>query len=141
MVDIVKGIWEIVVKLFGFICGIDFIGFLVFIGLFKVCESVVFSGIFIVVDLVECICGVWVLNIEIGEVLGFLCFEFGVEEIFVVQLLYYICFFDMLEWNDLLLGIFYVLLDEVLVEVVMLSEVELVECFQIYMIKGLECFC
>jgi len=139
-VDTVKGTWETVAKLPGFTRGIDFIGPLAFIGLSKVRESAVFSGIPIVADLAERICGVWVLNIETGEVLGFLRFESGVEEIFAVQLLHHTRFPDMLEWNDPLLGISYVLPDEALAEVVMPSEAELAERPQTYMTKGLERF-
>ena len=71
----------------GFTRGIDFIGPLAFIGLSKVRETATFSGIPIVRELTERICGVWVVHIESGEVVGFLRFESGVEEIFAVQIL------------------------------------------------------
>jgi hypothetical protein len=50
-------------------------------------ESAVFSGIPLVERVQERSCGVWVVNIQTGEPLGFLRFEAGVQEIFAVQLL------------------------------------------------------
>ncbi|MGH3657370.1 MAG: PASTA domain-containing protein [Micromonosporaceae bacterium] len=52
----------------GFTRGIDFLGPLAFIGLSQVRESAVFSGIPLVQRLRERTCGVWVVNIETGEV-------------------------------------------------------------------------
>ena len=45
-------------------------------------------------------CGVWVVNIETGQTVGFLRFEAGVQEIFAVQVLRGMRFPELLEWND-----------------------------------------
>ncbi|MGH8651653.1 MAG: TIGR03032 family protein [Gammaproteobacteria bacterium] len=74
-------------RLPGFTRGIDFVGPLAFIGLSQVRESAVFSGIPLVARLKERTCGVWVVNIETGQTVGFLRFESGVQEIFEVQIL------------------------------------------------------
>lgn len=123
-VDTKKGTWETVAKLTGFTRGIDFIGPLAFIGLSKVRESAVFSGIPIVNEVNERTCGVWVVNIETGQTLGFLRFESGVEEIFAVQILSHTRFPEMLEWNDARIGNSYVLPTEALADVVIPDKVE-----------------
>jgi len=58
----------------GFMRGLSFYGPLAFIGLSQVRESAVFSGFPLVERLKEAkerTCGVWVLNTETGETLGF----------------------------------------------------------------------
>ncbi|MDX2270440.1 MAG: TIGR03032 family protein [Cyanobacteriota bacterium] len=79
--------WTTITHLPGFTRGIDFYGSLAFIGLSKVRETAVFSGIPLTQRLSERICGVWVVSIETGQPLAFLKFEEGVEEIFAVQVL------------------------------------------------------
>jgi len=64
-------------------------------------------------------CGVWVVNIENGETVGFLRFEAGVQEIFAVQVLRGMRFPELLEWNDERLKTSYVLPDEALADVVL----------------------
>ncbi len=98
LVDPEKGTWEAVAKVPGFTRGIDFVGPLAFIGLSKVREIAVFSGIPIVSKLRERTCGVWVVNIETGATVAFLRFESGVEEIFAVQVLA-ARYPEMLEWG------------------------------------------
>jgi uncharacterized protein (TIGR03032 family) len=102
----------------GFTRGIDFLGPLAFIGLSQVRESAVFSGIPLVERVRERTCGVWVVNIETGQTVGFLRFESGVQEIFAVQILRGMRFPELLEWNDERLGSSYVLPDEALADVV-----------------------
>ena len=63
-------------------------------------------------------CGVWVVNIETGQTVGFLRFEAGVQEIFAVQILRGMSFPELLEWTDERLGSSYVLPDEALADVV-----------------------
>ena len=63
-------------------------------------------------------CGVWVVNIETGETVGFLRFDGGVQEIFAVQVLRGMRFPELLEWNDQRLAHSYVLPDEALADVV-----------------------
>ena len=61
-------------------------------------------------------CGIWVVNIEGEQTLGFLRFESGVQEIFAVQVLPNTRFPEMLEWEDERLSHSYVLPDEALAE-------------------------
>jgi uncharacterized protein (TIGR03032 family) len=111
--------WRTVAQLPGFTRGIDFFGPLAFIGLSQVRESAVFSGIPLVNRLRDRTCGVWVVNIENGETVGFLRFEAGVQEIFAVQVLRGMRFPELLEWNDERLKTSYVLPDEALADVVL----------------------
>lgn len=103
----------------GFTRGIDFCGNFAFIGLSKVRESAVFSGIPITQTLTERICGVWVVNILSGEIVAFLRFEEAVQEIFGVAVLPGICFPEIIDWDDRLLGTSYVIPDEALAQVQM----------------------
>ncbi|MEM7734736.1 MAG: TIGR03032 family protein [Deinococcota bacterium] len=111
--DLTTGTWQTVVQLPGFTRGIDVVGPLAFIGLSQVRESAVFSGIPLVERLDERVCGVWVVNWQTAEILGFLRFEEGVQEIFAVQVLPS-RFPEMLEWQDPLLMTSYVLPDDAL---------------------------
>lgn len=115
-VDVEKGTWHPVVKLPGFTRGIDFVGPLAFIGLSQVRESATFSGIPLVERLNERICGVWVVNWQSGEIVGFLRFETGVQEIFAVQALP-ARFPELVEWGDQRLMTSYALPDEALADV------------------------
>ena len=117
-VDLEHRTWRTVAQLPGFTRGIDFFGPLAFIGLSQVRESAVFSGIPLVERVRERTCGVWVVNIETGQTVGFLRFESGVQEIFAVQILRGMRFPELLEWNDERLGSSYVLPDEALADVV-----------------------
>jgi uncharacterized protein (TIGR03032 family) len=125
MVDLERRTWQTVAQVPGFTRGIDFIGPLAFIGLSQVRESAVFSGIPLVQRLRERTCGVWVVNIETGQTVGFLRFEAGVQEIFAVQVLRGIRFPELLEWNDQHLAHSYVLPDKALAEVVLPTQEEL----------------
>lgn len=85
-VDTNTGKYEAIARFDGFTRGISFIGPLAFIGLSQVRESAVFGGIPIAERaLEERACGVWVVNIESGETLGFVKFEDAVQEIFSVE--------------------------------------------------------
>jgi uncharacterized protein (TIGR03032 family) len=80
--------YERVAELPGFTRGLDFCGPLAFVGLSQVRESAVFSGIPIAEKaLAERNCGVWVVNIENRELIGFVRFEEAVQEIFAVQVM------------------------------------------------------
>ena len=116
-VDLERRTWRTVAQLPGFTRGIAFFGPLAFIGLSQVRESAVFSGIPLVERLRERICGVWVVNIDTGQTIGFLRFEAGVQEIFGVQILPGMRFPALLEWNDTRLGNSYVLPVEALADV------------------------
>lgn len=93
----------------GFTRGIDFYGDLAFIGLSKVRESAVFSGIPLTQQVSERICGVWIVNIRSGEILGFLRFEEGVEEIFAVSVLPNTRYPEIIEYNQPVMHSSYVL--------------------------------
>lgn len=114
-VDLERGVWQHVCQVPGFTRGLDFHGPLAFIGLSQVRESATFSGIPLVERLSERTCGVWVVNIETGQTLGFLRFEAGVQEIFAVQVLPW-RFPDLLEPDDPHLASAYVLPDAALAE-------------------------
>ncbi len=101
----------------GFTRGLDFYGPLAFIGLSQVRETATFSGLPLMERLgEERTCGVWVVNINTGETLGFLRFESGVQEIFAVQVLPNSGFPELLEWEDEHLAHSYVLPDAALAE-------------------------
>lgn len=114
-VDLATRSWHTICQLPGFTRGIDFVGPLAFIGLSQVRESAVFSGIPLVERLEERTCGVWVVNIQTGQTLGFLRFESGVQEIFAVQVLP-ARFPELVEWDDKHLAHSYVLPDAALAE-------------------------
>ena len=140
VVDLRSKTLSTVATLPGFTRGIDFIGPLAFIGLSKVRETASFSGIPIVKELTERICGVWVVQIESGEVLGFLRFESGVEEIFGVQILPGTRYPEMLMPDDPLINLTYVLPDEALAEVSMPTPQQLEESPHAWLARGMELF-
>ena len=113
-VDLATGELRSVASLPGFTRGIDFVGPIAFIGLSKVRETAVFSGLPITRDWAERQCGVWVVHIETGETLGFLRFDSGVEEIFAVQALRDVRFPELLPADSSLTNETYVLPDEML---------------------------
>ena len=87
-IDPATGQYEEVATLPGFTRGLDFAGPLAFVGLSQVRESAVFSGIPITDrPLEERSCGVWVVNIQTGQVVALVRFEDALQEIFAVQLL------------------------------------------------------
>ena len=83
----------------GFTRGVDFAGPLAFVGLSQVRETATFSDFPLLEELEERICGVYVVNIETGNVIGFIRFEGDVEEIFAVQVLRH-RFPELLERDD-----------------------------------------
>ncbi len=85
-IDPATGRYESIVQLPGFTRGLSFAGPIAFVGLSQVRESAVFGGVPIAEKkLEERTCGVWVINIETGEVIGFVKFEDAVQEIFAVE--------------------------------------------------------
>ena len=118
-VDLITGRYEPIVHLDGFTRGMEMIGNLAFIGLSQVRETAVFSGIQITERLKETerTCGVWVVDIERGQVVAFLKFEEAVQEIFAVALLPGIRFPDLINDNAELVGSSFVLPDAALRDV------------------------
>jgi uncharacterized protein (TIGR03032 family) len=118
-VNLNTGKYEPIVRLDGFTRGLEMVGNLAFIGLSQVRETAVFSGIQITERLQEAerTCGVWVVDIQRGQVVAFLKFEEAVQEIFAVVLLQGIRFPDLINDNPELVGSSFVLPDEALRDV------------------------
>jgi uncharacterized protein (TIGR03032 family) len=118
-VDLASGRYEPIVRLDGFTRGLEMVGNLAFVGLSQVRETAVFSGIEITERLQETerTCGVWVVDIELGQVIAFLKFEEAVQEIFAVALLPGMRFPDVINDNAELIGSSFVLPDEALRDV------------------------
>ncbi|QEH39160.1 hypothetical protein OJF2_77720 [Aquisphaera giovannonii] len=89
VVDPATGRYEPVAAAPGFTRGLDFAGRFAFVGLSQVRESAVFSGIPITERLAERdrTCGVAVVDIVTGSVVGLLRFDGAVQEIFAVAVL------------------------------------------------------
>jgi uncharacterized protein (TIGR03032 family) len=87
IVDLNTGKHEAVATFPGFTRGLDFYGPLAFIGLSQVRETAVFSGIPITEQNIERNSGVWVIDIQTGQVVAFVKFEDALQEIFAVQIL------------------------------------------------------
>ena len=119
-VDLATGKYESIAQFPGFTRGLSFLGPWAFIGLSQVRESAVFSGIPLVDRLKAAedrTCGVWVLNIETGETVGFCKFEEGVQEIFAVEIVPGIRCPDLVNHDVELIGHSYVLGDDALEDV------------------------
>jgi uncharacterized protein (TIGR03032 family) len=118
-VDLTTGRYEPIVNLDGFTRGLEMIGNLAFVGLSQVRETAVFSGIQITERLQETerTCGVWVVDIERGQVIAFLKFEEAVQEIFAVALLPGMRFPDLINDDAELVGSSFVLPDDALRDV------------------------
>src|SRR5215210_6681231 len=118
-VDLATGKYEPIVRLDGFTRGLEMVGNLAFVGLSQVRETAIFSGIQITERLQETerTCGIWVVDIERGQVVAFLKFEEAVQEIFAVALLPGIRFPDLINDNTELVGSSFVLPDAALRDV------------------------
>ncbi|MCW2992268.1 MAG: repeat-containing protein [Solirubrobacterales bacterium] len=86
-VDLASGSVERVAELPGFTRGLAFAGDVAFVGLSQVRESSTFGSLPLVERLAERQCGVWMVHLGTGDVVGFLRFEDLVQEIFDVALL------------------------------------------------------
>lgn len=85
-VDIATGEVETVVELPGFTRGLEFAGKFAFVGLSQVRESV-FAGIPLTQRDEERHSGVWVVDIETANIVGFVRFDGIVQEVFDLQLM------------------------------------------------------
>ena len=85
--DLDAGTWETVAELPGFTRGLTFAGGLAFVGLSQIRESSTFGGLPIEERLEERLCGVWAVDPESGNIVGFLRFEELVQEIFDITFL------------------------------------------------------
>jgi len=116
-IDPDSGAKETIVELPGFTRGLDFYGPLAFVGLSQVRESAVFARLPLTERLSERTCGVWVVNIEQGEVVGFLRFEQAVQEIFALTVLAGARFPELVLPGDAAVADAFVLPDEALRQV------------------------
>ncbi len=114
--DPASGTRETVARLPGFTRGLDFAANLAFVGLSQVRETATFGGIPLVETLNERTCGVWVVDLRTGQVIGFLRFESGVHEIFAVQVVL-ARQPEILPWGDERIKTSYVVPDAALREV------------------------
>ena len=87
VVDLDTGTVETVAELPGFTRGLLFAGGLAFVGLSQVRETATFGGLPLMERLDERLCGVWAVNPQSGQIVGFLRFEELVQEVFDVALL------------------------------------------------------
>jgi len=85
-IDEKNGKKTVIAEVPGFCRGIDFIERYAIIGLSEVRETAVFAGLPLTEREQDRKCGVWIVDIEKGETVGFLSFSGGVQEIFSVQL-------------------------------------------------------
>lgn len=85
--DLDAGTVETVAELPGFTRGLLFAGGLAFVGLSQVRETATFGGLPLMERLDERLCGVWAVNPQSGQIVGFLRFEELVQEVFDVALL------------------------------------------------------
>jgi uncharacterized protein (TIGR03032 family) len=118
-VDLNTGKYEPIIRLDGFTRGLEMVGNLAFVGLSQVRETAIFSGIQITERLqdTERTCGVWVIDIQRGQIVAFLKFEEAVQEIFAVALLPGTRFPDLINDNADLIGSSFVLPDDALRDV------------------------
>jgi uncharacterized protein (TIGR03032 family) len=84
-IDEKTGEKTVVAQVPGFCRGIDFIERYALIGLSEVRETAVFAGLPLTEREQDRKCGVWIVDIETGQTVGFLVFSGGVQEIFSVQ--------------------------------------------------------
>lgn len=98
-IDAADGHVETLLTLPGFTRGLAFAGRYAFIGLSQTRETV-FDGLPIARAQSERRCGVWVVDVPQGKVVGFLRFEGEVREIFDVQLLDGLRYPELLEPDD-----------------------------------------
>ncbi|MEG4444008.1 TIGR03032 family protein [Microcoleus sp. AT9_B5] len=116
-VDLTSGKLIAVAQVPGFTRGLAFWENLAFIGLSQIRQTAVFSGLAITKNITERNCGVWVVNIDTGEIIAFLRFESGVQEIFAIGIIPGFLFPEVINWDEQLLGTTYILPDAALQEV------------------------
>ena len=87
VVDQRSGKRQTIVRLPGFLRGLDFHKNLAFIGVCKIREKKTFGNLPIETMFPELECGIYVVNVQSGSVVGFIRFTKGVEELFDVKIL------------------------------------------------------
>ena len=101
-VDLTTGRHEPVAHLPGFTRGFELVGNLAFVGLSQVRETALFSGLPITdrLKVDERWCGVCVVDINTGQLMAFLRFEAGVQEVFAVRVLQGMRFPELLNEDE-----------------------------------------
>ncbi len=112
-----RGTTEIVTKMPGFTRGLDFFGNFAFIGLSQVRETAIFNNLPFMETTPERMCGVWVVNIQTGQIVAFLRFEGIVQEIFSVTVLPGLLYPELINEPGDLLDHSFVLPDQALAQV------------------------
>ncbi len=84
-VDLKRGAVETVANLPGYTRGLALMGSLAFVGLSKVRETATFGGVPIAEHRDRLKCGVAIVNVNAGKMIGLLEFHSGIEEIFDVH--------------------------------------------------------
>ena len=87
VVDPVNGLRETVCELPGYTRGLSIHGSLAFVGLSKIRESTSMDGVPIAARRDQLKCGVWVVDLNRGAIVGHLEFTSGFDELFDVQVL------------------------------------------------------
>ena len=116
-VDPARGRYEPLLELPGFTRGLAFCGPYAFIGLSQVRESAIFSGIPLVERLEQRTCGVWVVDLRLGQAVAWVEFDGGVQEIFAVEVLPGLRFPDVINDDYGRIADSFVLPDAALVDV------------------------
>jgi uncharacterized protein (TIGR03032 family) len=116
-VDLDTGKLETVARVPGFTRGLDFLGPLAFIGLSQLRETNAFTDIPITEENADRMSGVWIVNVQSGQTIGFLKFSNVVQEIFAVQTLPGMRYPAIVDDDDDLIKSTYVLPDAALKEV------------------------
>jgi len=117
-VDERTGKYQEICRVPGFTRGLDFVGQYAFVGLSQVRESAVFSGIAIAeIPEMDRFCGVWIINISNGRIVGFVKFTEAVQEIFAVQVLHGLRWPEILNEGEKFIAETYELPDDALEKV------------------------
>ncbi len=122
-VDPKSGETTLITEVPGFCRGFDFVGRYAVVGLSQVRETAVFAGLPLTRRCHDRHCGVWVIDTVEGQVIGYMVFSGGVQEIFAVQVLP-ARFPALLELTHPLVRTSYSLPDEALAEVAQPDDVQ-----------------
>jgi uncharacterized protein (TIGR03032 family) len=91
----------VVAELPGFTRGLAFLGGIALVGLSQIRESATFGDLPLTHRLRERQCGVWMVDLESGGIVGFVRFDDLVQEIFDVAVLPGVRFPEVAEADDL----------------------------------------
>ncbi len=89
-----------VVRVPGFARGLAFVGRYAFIGLSRIRETSTFGDLPIAAQSAELKCGIWVIDLPTGQIVQFMQFQAGVEEIFAVEALPGMRFPELVGFQD-----------------------------------------